>query len=257
MTIKVQDIVQAMERYAPPVLAMPGDPVGLCLGRPDAAVRGITVSLDLTSDVIEAALSEDAGMIITHHPPIYQPLQTLTSESPEGDNLLTCAENGVALFAAHTNADACRGGTADLLAGILFPEQQAKPLVALDEHAFDEGFGRVLSNLNETTGRLLQLCMDRLDAPFARLVGDLNRFVRVLAVWPGSMDEEVVLACQARRVDLLIAGECKHHLSLMLAARGIDLIVAGHDRTEMPFVGHVKTLLNDSFPALPVYAPVR
>lgn len=253
MPILVSDIIEEIERFAPPRLAMDGDPIGLCLGRRDAALRAVAVALDLTSSVVEQAIALGAGLIVTHHPPIYLPLQSLTSDSPEGENILTCAENGIALYSAHTNSDACRGGTPDLLAELLFPDTaERRPLIAPEGGSV--GFGRVVTLDPMTAGDLLDLCRERLDAPFARLTGDAGRRVRRAAVWPGAMDETVVLAAASERIDLLVAGECKHHLALMLAERGIDMITAGHDRTEIAFVSRIAALLSARFPELGIAA---
>ena len=69
----------------------------------------VLTALDLSAGTVEAALKLKADLIVTHHPPIYTPISTITDDSPEGDLLLTLAEHNIALFSAHTNVDATVG----------------------------------------------------------------------------------------------------------------------------------------------------
>ena len=57
--MKIKDIVQAVERLAPPSLAAPWDNPGLLLGDPEAECVRVMMALDLTWPVLETAADID------------------------------------------------------------------------------------------------------------------------------------------------------------------------------------------------------
>jgi len=113
---KLKTIMAAMHRRFPPACAESWDNVGLLLGRLDRDIQRVLVCLELTPQIAREALEEGADLILTHHPFIFKPLNSLTDQTPEGEILLNLAEAKVALFAAHTNLDAVFGGIAMRLA---------------------------------------------------------------------------------------------------------------------------------------------
>jgi len=112
----VRDILEAVDRLAPFCLAEPWDNVGLLLGDPAAEVRRMLVALDATEAVCDEAARAAADVLLVHHPPIFQAIDRVTADTPQGRVLLRLAREGRAAIAAHTNLDAAEGGLADLLA---------------------------------------------------------------------------------------------------------------------------------------------
>ena len=117
----VRDALLALDTIAPPHLALGDDPRGLLVGDPNAALRGgITVALDVTAAVVEAARQQNAGLIVAHHPLIYTPLRRLCADDAHpGAVVLACAAAGIAVACAHTNWDVAPGGINDVLANLL------------------------------------------------------------------------------------------------------------------------------------------
>ena len=69
------------------------------------------MSLDITLPVAQEAARLGAGLIVSHHPVIFQPVRRLTvTTTPPGAVLLALAEEGIAAICAHTNLDAAAGG---------------------------------------------------------------------------------------------------------------------------------------------------
>lgn len=79
--IKVRDVIEAMEKWAPSSLAETWDNVGLMTGDPDSRVTSVIVALDVTDKIISLAKKNKASLIITHHPPIFKPLSNLTGSN--------------------------------------------------------------------------------------------------------------------------------------------------------------------------------
>lgn len=114
--IKVKDVIAAMEDIAPPVLAMPGDPIGLHAGDPDKPVRRVALSLDASFAAVTAARHARADMLVVHHPRFYRGLATLAENDAAGKRGAAIARSGLAVYSAHTNLDVAPGGTNDCLA---------------------------------------------------------------------------------------------------------------------------------------------
>jgi hypothetical protein len=68
----------------------------------------------------EALESDNTGMIVAYHPPIFKPLKFLTLSNPLQNSLLQCAAAGISVYSPHTALDCVRGGINDWLAyGVL------------------------------------------------------------------------------------------------------------------------------------------
>jgi len=119
MDVKVIDIIKIMNAIAPPALAEENDNVGLQCGHPDQAVEKIRVALDPTIQVIREAIKDGVGIIVTHHPLLFRPLQRVDFSENTGVIIKLLAENNMSLFCAHTNLDSAEGGINDMLSGKL------------------------------------------------------------------------------------------------------------------------------------------
>ncbi len=110
MSATVQEILEFLERWAPPATAQSYDNVGLQVGRLGADVTRAVVALDMTPDVLREAESVGAELIVTHHPLLFKGVKQLTEGPLVPELALRLAEAGVALVSAHTNLDAAVGG---------------------------------------------------------------------------------------------------------------------------------------------------
>jgi len=116
MTASVSDIMERMEALAPFRLAEEWDNAGLQVGQGDWPVQKIWIALDPLPDVVAAACSADADLLITHHPLILKPLRSIDFSTPAGSIIRMAHEHRLAIFAAHTNLDSAAGGVNDILA---------------------------------------------------------------------------------------------------------------------------------------------
>ena len=62
--VTAKQIIESMERWAPPHYAESWDNVGLMVGSKQREVSKIITSLDITREVVDYAISEQAQMII-------------------------------------------------------------------------------------------------------------------------------------------------------------------------------------------------
>lgn len=105
-TLTVQAVIEHMVRLAPPRLAESWDNVGLMLGDPSRALRGVTVALDPTYDAVQAAIAQGSNLVVTHHPLLFKPPRALDLRQEPGRTLELLIKADCALYAAHTNLDA-------------------------------------------------------------------------------------------------------------------------------------------------------
>lgn len=132
----VADVVAIMEAAYPPHLAESWDAVGLICGDPTQPVHRIAIALDCTQQVADDAVALGADMLIVHHPLLLRGVTSVAANTAKGKVIHTLITGGVALFAAHTNADSARPGVNDKLAelvGITPGRPIAPKLTGLDK----------------------------------------------------------------------------------------------------------------------------
>lgn len=163
-SVTVGDVIAVLDDAYPPHLAESWDAVGLICGDPEASVSRVAFALDCTDDVVEAAIAQRADMLVVHHPLLLRGVTGVGADTPKGRIIHQLITNGIALFAAHTNADSARPGVNDRLAellgvypgpplrpipepwdkwGVTIPAQPADAATAVMEAVFDAGAGRV------------------------------------------------------------------------------------------------------------------
>jgi len=115
MSTKVATIIEHMQRIAPLNYAAPWDNVGLLIGSSDWDADRIMLTIDLTDSVLQEAIDQDIGMIIAYHPPIFQPMCSLTDDDVTQRRALQAAQAGIAVYSPHTALDAAPDGVNDWL----------------------------------------------------------------------------------------------------------------------------------------------
>ena len=114
--MQVKDVIEAVEHWAPPSLAYAWDKAGLSLGHPDDKVTKVMVVLTVTGDVMRTATTAKAQMIVSHHPLIWEPLESLRSDDVQARLCLDLAKQGIACFSSHTSLDVVPEGVNHILA---------------------------------------------------------------------------------------------------------------------------------------------
>ena len=241
MTPSVSDIWLALAEWAPAALAESWDNVGLQAGDPSTPVKRLLISLDATEPVLEAAISNDVQMVVTHHPLLFQPVRSfdLTQQLPR--LLAGFLRSGIALYAAHTNLDSTISGVSDILASFL-GLQNTKPLLPSKEDP-SYGLGRVgiLSSVKPLSWVIATLA-SFLNVPALMVVGDGDRPIEHVAICGGS-GSDLWPAVVKAEADLYISGEIKHHIAVEARQLEIAIIDAGHFYTEWPIVVAIKDYL--------------
>ncbi len=119
MRARIGDVVAALEAAYPPSLAQDWDAVGLVCGDLHEPVRRVLVAVDPVPETVQEALDDGAQLLVTHHPLLLRGVHGVPADEPKGALVHRLIRAGVALFTAHTNADAADPGVSDALAAAL------------------------------------------------------------------------------------------------------------------------------------------
>jgi dinuclear metal center YbgI/SA1388 family protein len=132
------DVVGVLERRYPPATAESWDRVGLVTGDPDQPVRRVLLAVDPVAAVVDEAVASGADLLVVHHPLLLRGVHAVAATEAKGALLHRLIRAGVALYTAHTNADAAAGGVAEELARLVglhdLRPLVAAPAAALDKH---------------------------------------------------------------------------------------------------------------------------
>jgi dinuclear metal center YbgI/SA1388 family protein len=105
----VRDAYRALDAAYPFAHRADWDNVGILLGDPCGRADRILVALDASPAAIAAAVRMQAGLLVTHHPPIFSPLKSIRPDGPSAAAYALLSA-GIAVISAHTNADAAPRG---------------------------------------------------------------------------------------------------------------------------------------------------
>lgn len=117
MSVRLGDVIAALDEAYPPRLAQAWDSVGLVCGDPGDALDSVTVAVDATPAVVDEV--PEAGLLLAHHPLLLRGVDTVAASTPKGALVHRLIRTGRSLFTAHTNADSAAPGVSDALADAL------------------------------------------------------------------------------------------------------------------------------------------
>lgn len=241
--MKVQDILGAVNAFAPFETQEKWDNSGLLVGSLWQEVDHVMVTLDISAEAVDQAVSLGCDLIVSHHPVIFSPLRSVPVENP----VYQLAANGLAAICTHTPLDIARGGINDILVS-MFREP-----MALNGEVFpleESGCGRIVTLSRPLpVYTIAAIAKNVLGCSVVRY-SDAGREVRRLGICSGSgasMLEEA-----ADRCDALLTGDIKH--DRWYAAQDLDmsLIDCGHYHTEVVAVPYLAKKLRERFPILKV-----
>src|SRR5262245_4027637 len=129
--MRVSELIQQLEKWAPLHTAESWDNVGLLCGDREAEINAVIGCVDYTEAVAAEGRRAQADMVLAYHPPIFQALKRIPFQTPIGRAL----RDGVAIYSPHTALDVAGGGTNDVLADACGMQNRA-PLKPIETNAF-------------------------------------------------------------------------------------------------------------------------
>lgn len=249
--MRCTDIMRRLEVLAPLGFAEKWDNVGLLAGRSAKEIKSVYLAVDATDEVIEDAVDAGADMLITHHPLIFSPLKSITTEDFIGRRVLKLLQADICYYAMHTNFDVM--GMADAAADELQLLDRQVLEITYEDDIAKEGIGRYgrlprVMSLSECAAYV----KETFRLPAVRVYGEADERVEIAAVSPGSAKSVMAKAVQAG-VDVLISGDIDHHMGIDLVAQGVWVIDAGHYGLEKLFVPYMQDYCKKKIPELTIF----
>jgi dinuclear metal center YbgI/SA1388 family protein len=210
--IQLSELIEELESIWPQSHADDWDSVGLQVGSNAEQIKKVLVAVDLTDDVIEEAIAVKANLIVTHHPLLLKPVESVTDEKLKGSLITKLIKNSISLFTAHTNADVQSDGASSLMAAA-FGLKDLKPLIPTDG-GFGHGCVGILPEAI-TLEDFAKLVSSNLPGTARKVAfaGKADRLVKCVAICSGAGDSflPVVLASKA---DVYVTSDLRHHPAL-------------------------------------------
>ncbi|MEG1942456.1 MAG: Nif3-like dinuclear metal center hexameric protein, partial [Angelakisella sp.] len=220
--MRVSEVYNVIDRFAPFSAAESWDNVGLLVGDMAAEVTGIMTALDITVQVIEEAESRGCNLLISHHPIIFDPLKSLMAGTPAYE----AARRGMSVISAHTSFDVAAGGVNAVLAERL----------GLSEVLPLGGEGAPMMGCMGKLPRALS--PKELGAAIAKAVGFAPAYnpmggeIITVGLCGGSGADLFLDTKPPHAYQAFVTADVKHHQFLEAARRGITLYDGGHYATE-------------------------
>ncbi len=231
MEIKVRDIYDFLNEFAPFSTQEEWDNSGLTVGSYEKEVSKVFVALDVTRKTIDEAKKWGADLVITHHPMIFAPISQVTDDM----TVFEAVVSGMSFIASHTCLDKAVGGVNTCLAeavgikNVTETEDEFLKIGEIEATAADE----FAEHLKKSLGGSVSYT-------------DSGKPITKVALCSGSGGDLVEIA-KNLGADALLTGEAKHHEFLLSEDFGVSLFVAGHFETENIICEKLQNILNERF----------
>lgn len=236
MGLPLSEVVKKLQTIAPLSYAESWDNVGLLIQPSNNEnISSALLTIDLTEDVVQEAISLGSQLIISYHPNIFKPLKTVTQSTWKERIIVQCIKNNIAVFSPHTTWDAMENGVNDWLASI-FEAKESKPLLPNSENP-KIGMGRFVTlSKSLPLKQIVDNIKKHIGMPYLRLGlakgKKLDHEISTIALCAGS-GASVLAGTQA---DLYLTGEMLHHDVLDATQKGISVILCNHSDSERGYL---------------------
>lgn len=242
LKLLASDIIEQLEKWFSPSLALENDPIGLQLGK-NKQISKILIALDTTKEVVDYAINKKIDLIINHHPFIYKTLEEEKLNPVKSKLINKINSHNIIVYNCHTNYDSANNGMNDYICEKLnFKNVKINPinhlmrLITLSDKILLE--------------QLMNIIKEKLSIKNILFSGDLNNKIKNIALLAGSGSD--VISTLDNNVDLFITGELKWHDWLQADQQQVSVLALGH-YMENVFVEHLYQLLNEKFKQLEIF----
>ena len=109
-SVKIKQVLEALERFAPLPLQESWDNAGLQIGLTEAEVSGALLCLDVTEQIIDEAAAKGCNLVVSHHPLLFRGLKQVADLNDVQRTVRRAIKEDIAVISMHTNLDNARGG---------------------------------------------------------------------------------------------------------------------------------------------------
>jgi len=114
--MKLKDICSYLDSAVPLSFQEGYDNSGLQVGSPEMEISSSLISLDVTEEVIDEAITSKCDLLISHHPLIFKEIKRISNRTFTERILYKAIKNDIAIYSAHTNLDIFGNGVSKKMA---------------------------------------------------------------------------------------------------------------------------------------------
>ena len=244
-SLTLEQVTNFLDETFPANLAADWDSVGLVVGAPANDVERILLTVDVTETTVQQAIDEGVSLIIAHHPLLLRGVTSIAETTNKGMLVSQLLRHKIALYTAHTNADAAWPGVSDALAESI--GLNVRPEFALE---VETGIGRVgeLAKPLSAHDFAQQVSQNLPKSPSAvQLAGDVQKVIKTVAVCGGAGDS-LLEAVSVLNVDAYVTSDLRHHVaSEFVATNDCVLVNIAHWAGEWPWLNQLARQMEDTF----------
>jgi len=233
--MRIREITDAIEQYAPLRLQEEWDNAGIQVGDPEGAITGVLLCTDATEAVVAEAIERGFNLVISHHPLIFHGLKKIMGRTPVERTVAMAIKHDITIYSAHTNMDSAWQGVSFRMAskigmtGVQFLDSNQVPPYGEQDNT-TAGCG-VIGDIEPMPAReVLKRVKEAFEVGAVRYSGDGNRIVTRVALCGGAggflLDKSVEMGAQ-----LYVTADMRYHDFLDYGQR---IVVAdiGHYESE-------------------------
>ena len=213
--MKIREITDAIEQYAPLRLQEEWDNAGIQVGNPDADITGVLLCTDATEAVVAEAIDRGFNLVISHHPLIFHGLKKIMGRTPVERTVAMAIKHDITIYSAHTNMDSAWQGVSFRMAdkigmtGIRFLDDNHVDPYG-EQESTSAGCG-VIGDIEPMTAReVLKRVKAAFEVGAVRYSGDGNTIVTRMALCGGAgaflLDKAVEQGAQ-----LYVTADMRYH----------------------------------------------
>lgn len=240
--MKIKEIIDALERFAPLPLQESYDNAGLQVGLTEADVSGALLCLDVTEDVVREAVELGCNLIVAHHPLLFRGLKCVSDTSQVERCVRLAVKNDICIYAAHTNLDNAEDGV---------NYKMAEKLGLMDVSPLEGGGVVGYLPTAEDSLAFLQRVKDVFRVECLEHNELLSRPIQSVALCGGA-GAFVLDAAIRQEADAFVTGEMGYH-QFFGHEQQIQIAVTGHYQSEQYTREIFYQIVSDLAPELPLF----
>ena len=244
--MKIIEVTNFLEQYAPLEYQETYDNCGLIIGDANAEIKGVLIALDCIESVIDEAIATGCNLIVAHHPIIFSGLKKLNGSNYIERTVIKAIKNDIAIYAIHTNLDNMHNGVSAKIAEKLGLEN-CKVLAPKSDLINKQVGSGIIGELKTAvnTEQFLMDIKENMQTDCVRYTPIVNQEIKRVAVCGGSGSFLLKNAIEAK-VDIFITADFKYH-EFFDAENHIIIADIGHYESEQFTKELIYDLLTKNF----------
>lgn len=239
----IKDIIDKIEEFAPLSISEEAishgdfDNSGFLIGDFSKTINGIVVCIDVCHEAIDLAVKNKCNLILSHHPFIYHPINSVLEEDFKGKLIGKLIKKDIAVYSSHLCMDMAVGGIDDK-----FAEMCGIKVKKIYEKMTIGGYGKF--GIVEKTD--FNSYIANLKGKFETIsfANSNNSIERVASFCGAGVDSDGIRFAVKNKADTVISCDISHHYVLELSQNGINVINLAHGETELKAMWEIIRKLN-------------